>query len=351
VSAFATRRSYAELRPYRPDRRPCAVDLSDNTNLWGSPPAALAALREGAGGEARYPAAQADALREALAGYAGVRPEEVVTGCGSDDVLDSALRALAEPGARLAFPWPTFTMIPDFARMNGLKPVPVALRADGQPDAEALLRAAPDLVYLCSPNNPTGLEAEARTVERLLAESGAVLILDEAYAEFAGAGWLGSAPAHPRLLVVRTLSKAFGLAGVRVGYAAGSAALVAEVEKSRGPYKVSTPAETAARAALSPAGLAWVRARVEEARSERAFLGAEAARIPGVEPLSSRANFVLLRLTGGREAAEVAGALRERGVAVRPFAALPGLGEALRVTVGPRPLLESFLDALAEVLR
>jgi histidinol-phosphate aminotransferase len=301
----------------------------------------------------RYPSLYAPRLKEALASYIGVTPDMLVTGCGSDDVLDSALRAFAEPGDRIAYPDPTFPMVPIFARMNGLDPVAIPLTADYDADAERLLATGARIIYLCSPNNPTGTALSRATVERIVAEAPGVVILDEAYAEFAEHSAIDLLDRSDRLLVSRTMSKAFGLAGVRVGYAAGSATLVAEVEKSRGPYKVNALAELAAVTALTE-DMAWVRAHVTAAVESRERLVA-GLRAMGLAPLTSQANFVFVPLAG---APGVAKRMRELGVAVRPFERLSAVsraldisgGEALRISVGPWPALQTALGALESAL-
>jgi histidinol dehydrogenase len=344
--ALRLRPDYREITLYSPDRTPCTVDLSDNTNLWGAPPAALAALRlADQPAITRYPSLYAPGLKDALALYAGVGPDEVVTGCGSDDVLDSAFRAFAAPGDRVAYPDPSFAMIPIFARMNGLIPVAVPLGRGFDVDADAMLATGARIIYLCSPNNPTGTAVGAAAIERLVERAPGLVILDEAYAEFAGSDGTARWIASGRVLVTRTLSKAFGLAGLRIGYAVGAPALVAAVEKSRGPYKVSAVAERASVAALGP-GLPWVRERVAEAIGVREQLAAR-LRALGLEPLPSVANFVLVPVP---DAAATAARLRERGIAVRPFTGLQRVGDALRITVGPWPLLEECLVGLEEAL-
>jgi histidinol dehydrogenase len=341
------RPSYRDITLYAPDRTPARVDLSDNTNLWGMPPAAERAVRDAARDSfTRYPALYASDLKSALASYLGVPPDAIVTGCGSDDVLDSAIRAFVEPGQGIACPDPSFQMIPTFARMNGLHAVPVPLTPTFDMDADAMLATRAPVIYLCSPNNPTGTVATRATVDRVIREAPGVVIIDEAYAEFMGAGLAREAPLFDNVLVTRTLSKAFGLAGLRVGYAVGSPALVAEVEKSRGPYKISALAERAAVAALRE-DMPWVRAHVAEAIENRERF-AQALVAHGLEPLSSRANFVLVPV---RDARTTSRRMRERGVAVRPFEALPLVGDALRVTMGPWPLLEAALQALDEALQ
>ena len=334
------RSSYREITLYSPDRTPCAVDLSDNTNLWGPPPAAEAELRAAAS-ITRYPSVYAGDLKRALGAYAGVEPETLVTGCGSDDVLDSAIRAFAEPDGRLAFPEPSFAMMPIFARMNGLEPVTVPLLPDFDIDADALLATGARIIYICSPNNPTGTLASPRAIERVIAGAEGIVILDEAYAEFAGAGFVAAAPSRENVLVVRTMSKAFGLAGLRIGYGCGAPDLVGEVEKSRGPYKISTIAERAAVAALSR-DMDWVGAHVDEALQNRAEF-VEALRAMALTPIPSRANFVLVPVS---DAAGIAARMREQGVAVRPFGKLAGVGDALRITIGPWDMMEACLSAL-----
>jgi histidinol-phosphate aminotransferase len=338
------RACYRPISLYAPDRAPAEIDVSDNTNLWGVPPVALETLRGAAESVVtRYPSLYADKLRSAIASYIGVSATEVVTGCGSDDVLDSAIRAFAEPGDLIAYPDPSFAMIPIFASMNGLRSVAVPLRADHSIDADAMLATGARIVYLCSPNNPTGTRMAAEAVRRVVRESNGLVILDEAYAEFAGEGLAGEAPQLSRLLAVRTMSKAFGLAGLRIGYATGAAELVAEVEKSRGPYKVSSLAERAGLAALE-SDIDWVNEHIALAVELRERLSAE-LRSRGYAPLPSAANFVLVPVGN---AAALAAHMRSLGVAVRPFSKLPLIGDALRISVGPWEILERVLAALAE---
>jgi histidinol-phosphate aminotransferase len=336
------RETIRDIIPYPTERTRCAADLSDNTNLFGAPPAALRELsRSDADDVTRYPGIHTRQLRAALAGYAGVKPNEIVTGCGSDDVIDSAVRAFAEPGEALAFSEPTFSMIPVFAKVNGLIPTPVPFRSSGDIDPDRLLATEARIIYICSPNNPTGSPATRASVDRVLERATGIVILDEAYGEFTDAGRIGEAPLHDRLLVTRTLSKAFGMAGFRLGYGTGAAALVHEIEKVRGPYKENAPAERAATAALRE-DVAWMRAMAEQAVLNRTRFAA-VLREHGMHPHPSEANFLLVPI---EDAGSVARIMRERGVAVRPYPRLPGIGDALRITIGPWPLMQLALDAL-----
>jgi histidinol-phosphate aminotransferase len=340
------RAAYQSLELYDPGRLPCAIDLSDNTNLFGPAPAVRRAIAETADDRiTRYPSVHANDLRAALARLHGVAPENIATGCGSDDVIDSALRAFCEPNDILACPDPTFGMVPIFGRMNALRTIAVPLREEFELDADALIRTRARITYLCRPNNPTGTQFDRSATERVCRGAAGVVLVDEAYADYAEDDIVSHAVTSDRTLVLRTLSKAYGLAGLRVGYAVGPAHLIAEVEKSRGPYKVNGVAESAALAVL--AERAWVEDRIAEVRASRTRL-LEAVASRGTTAWASAANFVLMSVPGS--AAEWNVRLRERGVAVRPFAALPHAGDCIRVSVGPWPLLERFLEAYDDVL-
>jgi len=346
VSPFP-RQDYRALTRYHFDRTPVALDLSDNTNQWGAHPAALEVLRTaGDDALARYPDLYADELRAAVSRRLGVPEACVTTGCGSDDVLDSAYRSAAGAADFVAVATPTFSMALPLARMNGMEARATPWRA-ALDDPTRLLAGGPALVYVCRPNNPTGEVADTAWVEALLdaaGDDGPLVLLDEAYVDFGGDTFAGRATAHPRLVVSRTMSKAFGLAGLRVGYAVAHPDTTLEVEKSRGPYKVARLAARAAAAALDDQA-GWVTRTVEACVVNRSRVeGALAQR--GLDLVPSRANFVLFRAPGGEAIAD-ARALRARGVAVRPFPGdMPDGSDALRVTVAPWPLMERFLEAL-----
>lgn len=341
------RSSYLQLRRYDPGRLPVELDLSDNTNLFGRPPAAAKALGSlGSVDLGRYPSVYASRLKEVLAGLHEINPECIATGCGSDDLIDSAIRAFCEPEERVAFPDPTFSMLPDFARMNGAEPVGVPLAVGFALDTDGLMASGARVVYVCRPNNPTGNAFERDPVQSLASVPATVLLIDEAYADFADDQLLDWAPGSGRALVLRTLSKAWGLAGLRVGYAVGPPPVVEEVEKSRGPYKVGGVAEAVATSVLREDG-SWVRETVARVRENRARL-ARALADRGLHAWPSAANFVLVETPAGAES--VVAALRRRGVGVRGFPDLPQSGDCVRVTVGPWPLMERFLAVLDEAL-
>jgi histidinol-phosphate aminotransferase len=342
---MTARVGYRDIPLYSTPRERCAVDLSDNTNLWGTPPSALRTVRATAEETVtRYPVAFEPALREALATYAGVSPDMIVAGCGSDDVLDSAIRAYGEPGEALCLPAPSFSMIPVFARTSGLVPIEVPLTTRLDADAEAMLETGARITYLCSPNNPTGEAFSRRTVERIVERAAGLVIIDQAYSDFGGDCFTDLASAGRPVLVTRTLSKAFGLAGLRVGYGIGSPELVREIMKARGPYKVNALAERAAIAALEN-DQRWVSDHVAEAVANRSRFRQELA-LRGITSLRSEANFVLVPV---KDCAAVSSELRSRGIGVRALPALPGIGDALRIGIGPWDMMQRCLDALGEV--
>ena len=342
VGALA-RESYREIALYSTPGGRCEVDLSDNTNLWGPAPTALRVLATSAEVDvSRYPVAYEPALASALAGYAGVSADMIACGCGSDDVLDSAIRAFAEPGKVLCLPAPSFSMISFFARTNGLRPLAIPLTRRLDADVEAMLETGARIIYLCSPNNPTGSALSRKVVETIVDRAPGLVIIDQAYAEFGGDSFTDLATSGRPVLITRTMSKAFGLAGLRVGYGIGSPELITEVLKARGPYKVSVLAERAAIAALE-CDRDWMRDRADEVvANRRRFRAALVER--GIESMESAANFVLVPV---RDCVVTSAKLERLGIRVRALARLTGIGDAIRIAIGPWDVMERCLDALA----
>lgn len=337
-----TRESYRDIALYATPPGRCSIDVSDNTNLWGAPPAALGALATiGQEEVTRYPVAFEPALAVALAEYVGVSPSMIACGCGSDDVLDSAIRAFAEPGEVLCMPDPSFGMIPVFARTNGLSPVSIPLTSSFDVDVDAMLETDARIIYLCSPNNPTGGALPRGTVERIVENARGLVIIDQAYVEFGGDSYLDLTSSGRPVLITRTMSKAFGLAGMRVGYGIASPALIAEVLKARGPYKVSALAQRAAIAVLEN-DRDWVADHAREVISNRARFRAELGR-RGIASLESSANFVLVPVA---DCAATARRLERAGIRVREMPGLSGVGDAVRVAIGPWGMMQQCVDAL-----
>jgi len=345
---------------YSTEAAHCAVDLSDNTNLWGSPPAALAALRlPGSDNVARYPSLYSEPLRNQLLEYVGLTNDstfDTITGCGSDDVLDATMRAFSANNASIAYSSPTFSIIPVLARLNGLTPHSIPFTGEMDIDAERLVDARAAITYLCTPNNPTATAASRAAVEFVVRHATGVVLIDEAYAEFAPDRFIDLVSERDNVLVARTFSKAFGLAGLRVGYGVGARELTRLVARARGPYKVNAMAERAVRASLQDidGGIGWVRARAQDVIANRAQL-AEALTARGLDVLPSAANFVFVPT---RNATTISRGLVERGVLVRVMSGIPeepdalasSGGTGLRIGVGPWEMMQRFLEALDAVL-
>lgn len=329
------------------------VRLASNENPLGPSPRALKALMATGSALGRYPDDEGWELREALAQRLRIPVEWVEVGAGSSALLKLLAEAYLDPGDSVAYPWPTFPLYAVFARMRGAREVTVPLDEGGRPQLRRLLEAGNDarLVILCNPNNPTGTyvpEPELRGFLERVPE-GALVILDEAYGEFArdaatdypdGVRWVREG--H-RVAVLRTFSKVYGLAGLRVGYLVGPPEVLEAVRRVREPFQVSAAAQTAARAALEDEE--HVARTLAVVAAGRRFLE-ELALDLGLRFYPSVANFVWLDV--GVPARRVSEALLQQGVLVRPG---PGEATWIRVTVGTPEELERFGRALRSVLR
>ncbi len=332
-----------ELRGYRTARSEHVggILLDANENPLG-PPGGLDA------GLARYPDPRLPALRTALAEELGTEPGRVWIGNGSDEAIDLLVRTLADPGDPVGVASPSYGVYADRVRAHGARVVPMPLDADFDLDVGVALATLRDarLLFLCSPNNPTGNRLSPDRIETLLERWPGVVALDEAYVEFAAGGSLASnaGGSWPRLVVLRTFSKAWGLAAARVGCAVADAGLVRILTRTGLPYPLSTLSARVAVAAL--ADRAGMLRRVADivAERERVRRGLEAL---GTHPLRSEANFLLFSVddprTVQRRLAE------EYGVVVRDRSDLPRLRGGLRVSIGTRAENDRFLDGLARV--
>lgn len=303
----------------------------------------------------RYPSPQPPELQARLAEVYGVEVEQLLIGRGSDEAIDLLVRALCVPGrdAVLATP-PVFGMYAVSARLQGAAFVEVPL-VDGNDGfsvdlgavrTAALTRGA-KLVFLCSPSNPTGGLVPLAEVDHLAdALAGrAVVVVDEAYIEFAGTASATTLLAsHDNLVVLRTLSKSHALAAARIGVAIGHPDLIAMLRRCQAPYPVPTPCADLALAGLSPDALALTQARVTETIVERDALAAALATTPGVRQVyPSAGNYLLVRFV---DADRAFAALLSAGIVVRDQRAAPQLGDALRISLGTPAQNARVLSAL-----
>ena len=330
------------------------VKLASNESPWGPHPEVIETISREAAALNRYPDQHARRLRRLIAERFDSDPARVAVGNGSCEILLAAAEALCEPGDEVVFAWPSFSIYPHLAALSGAREIRVPLAEDYVHDLEAMLgeiTAATQLVCVCNPNNPTGTHLPAARIAEFLERvpSRVTVVLDEAYVEFlvnddpdATIDLLGE---FPNLIVLRTFSKVYGLAGLRVGYALCDARYRAAIDVVRQPFSVNELAQAAAAEALRHSDDVTV--RVERTIVERVFVE-EGLGDLGLEPADSQANFSWVPL-GDRHEGEVIQRLGERGIVVRGGEGLGGPGH-LRVTYGTRQENERFLDALAEAL-
>ena len=344
----------ADLEPYGAPQLDVPVRL--NTNETAEPPPAdyLAAVAERIAGLElnRYPDRRHTRLRELLGARVGMPTARVWAANGSNEVLSQLLQAYGGPGRRLATVRPGYSMYPVLARVTMTDFVEVDLDDDfawSSDTVRQLAEARPDVVIISNPNNPTGVPVDVSYVREVHdAVPGALLVVDEAYVEFSadGSGQAASAVGLldelPRLVVSRTFSKAFRLAGLRLGYLYGQDWVVDDIRRVRLPYHLDAVKQVAAEVALErEAAFLEHRGRVAD---ERERVRARLEAMSGVRVWPSAANYLLFRVG---DATAVFDAMLGEGVLVRDFSRKPRLDGCLRVTIGTRPENDAFLDALA----
>jgi len=342
------------LSPYVPGEQPKLtnlVKLNTNENPYGPSPRALQAMRDACDDAMRlYPDPGSDRLRLAVAGSTGVRPEQVFVGNGSDEVLAHAFHAFFQQAQPLRFPDISYSFYPVYCGLYGITPQPVPLTEDFRIDPADYLPEAGGQgpaggIIFPNPNAPTGRALELDEVERIVAANPqCVVAVDEAYVDFGAQSAASLVDRHDNLLVVQTLSKSRSLAGLRVGFAVGSEALIdglQRVKNSFNSYPIDRVAEAGAAAALDDVGH-FERTR-KAVMDTRARMSA-GLRDLGFEVLPSAANFVFARHPA-RDAAQLAASLRERSIIVRHFNS-PRIAQFLRITVGSEPQCTALLEAL-----
>jgi histidinol-phosphate aminotransferase len=295
----------------------------------------------------RYPDGQIRALREALAARSGHPVDGVWAANGSNEVLTQLLQAYGGPGRRAAVFEPTYLLHRRLCWLTHTEIVERRLAPPfgiGEEDLAWAAEADPDVVFVCSPNNPTGNARPLETIARLARTTHALVIVDEAYVDFGGETALPLVKDHPSVAIVRTFSKAFALAGARIGYVLTSPTVVADLQRVRLPYHLSALAQAAGLTALRHADEAA--ASIAAIRSERDRIAHALSEIDGATVFPSQANFVLFQPPGDAKA--VWQGLLDRGVLVRDLTAV--VPNALRVTAGSAHEVDLFLKSLEEVL-
>ncbi|MBT0993624.1 histidinol-phosphate transaminase [Cellulomonas sp. DKR-3] len=350
MSRVPLRRALSDLPPYVPGGRApvgaAAFKLSSNENPYPPLPSVMAAIADAAVDVNRYPDMYATELTEAIATRLGVAPEAVVAGCGSVAVLGHVLATVCEAGDEVVFPWRSFEAYPIAVSLAGAVGVRVPVADDGRLDLPALAAAVTPrtrVVLVCTPNNPTGPAVHADELDAFLdaVPSDVLVVLDEAYVEFVrdpqAPDGLAVFAAHPNVVLVRTFSKAYGLAGLRVGYAVARPRLAAGIRAASTPFGVSHVAQLAGVASLRAHDELMVRVEAIVGERARMLIG---LRAQGWTVPDSQANFVWLPL--GERSAAFADQCARAGVIVRPFA-----GDGVRISVGEPEATDLLLEFTA----
>jgi histidinol-phosphate aminotransferase len=351
----AARPAVLDLPPYVPGRRADSeliAALASNESHFPPLPSVLQTVQRAAAGINRYPDSAAVQLRERLAERLGTAVGEIAVGPGSTGVLQQILTGFCDAGDEVVFAWRSFDAYPVLTRLVGAVPVGVPLRADEGHDLDAMLAAITErtrVVLLCTPNNPTGVGIGAAELEHFVAAvpPTVLVVIDEAYVEY-GAGAAGSAAQidsvalrlrHPHVCVLRTFSKAYGLAGLRVGYAVAAEQVAESLRRTGMPFAVSALAQQAAVASLEPAADAEIADRLAAVRAERSRLTRQ-LRNRGWVTTESQANFVWLRMPDPARERLVA-AFSASDILVRGYP-----GDGVRVSLADRATGERVLAVL-----
>lgn len=354
------RSTLAALPAYVPGRSvPGAIKLASNENPYGPLPHVLERINEAAAGLNRYPDTNSTTLTQALAAkYAehGVSENQLALGCGSVSLCQQLVLATAGEGDEVLFGWRSFEAYPIVTLIGGATPVQVPLTSGHEHDLPAMAAAVTErtrLIFVCNPNNPTGTAVDGAQLLAFLDQvpSDRVVVLDEAYREFvtdpAVPDGLSLLERYPNLVVLRTFSKAYGLAGLRVGYGiAADPAVAMAIRQTQTPFAITGIAQAAAQASLDEVAEKQLAERVADLVAERTRVSAELRELGYAVP-DSQANFVWLAEGSGAgeiDATAFAAGCEQRGIIVRAFA-----GSGVRITISTELENDRFLQAAAEL--
>jgi histidinol-phosphate aminotransferase len=341
-----------ELSPYSLKRARASIKLNQNENPWDAPlrikEEVLRRLEERRWSQ--YPDFVPESLHQRLAEHSGWRPDGIIAGNGSNELIQAVLMVTLAEGKRVLISEPTFALYRQISNILGADVISVPLNSDLEFDLPALKfeieLSKPEVVVICSPNNPTGCVMSHSDLARILEATQGLVVIDEAYFEFSGQTVLPLLEQHENLIVLRTFSKAMALAALRVGYLLAAPALVREISKSVLPYNLNVFSQTAAEVAIEmhPAEL---KPLISLIRTERDRLCAELMCIPGLTPIPSRANFMLLRSTIPPD--QIYEELLQRDILIRNVGAYPLLQDCFRISVGTPAENDFLISTLREV--
>lgn len=326
------------------------VNLNSNENPYPLPESVLRVIAEESRHVSRYPNPNYSELKQRLSSYVGLPRENIAVANGAGEILSLLCTVFLEPLDRVVIPIPTYTM---YAFLSMLRDASIEFVEPGDgfiPAAEEVLEASRDakLIFLCSPNNPTGAVMEEEGIIDIVEGTRAVVVVDEAYFEFYGKTIAEKVLEYDNLVIVRSFSKFFGLAGLRVGYALTNRRLAGLLEKVRNPFCISRIAERAAVRAMEE--LEYFRNVKDMIVEDRERLFSELEKIPGIKPFPSHGNFILVRVLS-ISPSELMDGLYSAGIIVRNVSNLPGLrGDYVRITIGTKSENERLIAAMRKIL-
>jgi histidinol-phosphate aminotransferase len=342
-----TRPTVHSMSGYVPGEQPQDrryIKLNTNENPYPPSPRVIAAVRAAATEDLRlYPDPLANVLRDRAAAVYGLRRENILVGNGSDELLSLILRACVGVNDRVVYPYPTYSLYDTLVTIQEGQAVHVPYPTDFSFPA-GLAEAGGRVTFVCHPNSPSGTPVPIEAIDSLAQRVSGLLVVDEAYVDFADVNALALVRRHDNVIVLRTFSKSFSLAGMRIGLAFGAPPLIDELIKVKDSYNVTRLSIVAATAALED--YAWMQTNVARIRSTRERL-TDGLRERGFAVLPSHSNFVLARRPR-RSLEDVYAALKTRGILVRYFST-PELFDAVRITVGTDAEIDALLSNLQEV--
>lgn len=321
------------------------IRLDTNTNVLGSNPAAEKYLAENRWDLNGYPNTYSNGLREALGELYGLDKDNFIAGNGSDEMLDVTFKTFTNWGDNSVVPVPSYTLYDYFVEMNGGKAHEVDLTEDFQLDVDEIVKQDAKVAIMPSPNNPTGNCFRQKDIEEILSRFNGIVVVDEAYAEYADDAMIRRVDEFDNLVVLRTFSKAYAMAALRVGYAAANKKLADMMMRVKIPYSLNMVSEGAAIAAVKDQD--FIRRSVEMVREQRPKLDAGLRKL-GFETFPSDSNFILARAPIDHK--ELVQGLKERGVLIRDFGAKRRTENCVRTTVGTAELNAILLEKAEEVI-
>lgn len=346
------RKDLRSLKPYQPGEDDYTLKLDANESPFQVPleiRAQLASELLNGNNYQHYPDSDANVLRDRLADYLKVSRDNILIGNGSDELIQIVTSAFAGYGDAVLCPVPSFSMYSFYARVAGATPVEYYLDEKFRYDISEIKRAVeeyyPKILHICNPNNPSGSIMPVSDILSIARRFGGVVVVDEAYYEFYGESAVKYIEDYPNLVILRTFSKAMGMAGLRVGYLVCNKNLANEIYKVKPPYNVNSFSQRAAELVLEYRDVR--KDRINEILNAREWLFQALVGLRGVEPYPSEANFILMKV---KDSLAVYKGLLKKGILVRHYTGDEILDNHLRVTIGRMEDNKYFLHCLAEIL-